>query len=529
MASLLFRPKKEQTWRAPLLMSYESNVEEFLKVKSQFQLGDLVTESVHPATKTLSQQAKNDVRNALSLLKDVDLEALKKLQGHLPNLKALHNAVKDTLQKNGKIFLGGCGATGRLSLVCEFLWRWQNSDPKLQESVVGFMAGGDVALIASIEKFEDFPEFGARQLRELGFSKNDLFLGSTEGGETPFVIGATEEASRISERKPFFLYCNPDSILIQKIERSRNVISNPRIEKINLTVGPMAITGSTRMQASTVLMYAISLCLEHYQRDFSEIEKRVQSFITFFEAFHTSELERFITKEASFYKNDEFVFYDTTPEYGITVLTDTTERSPTFSLFPFENEQDQEIHPSLCYLLFKNEVEAKSAWHSLLQRPPRTFHWKEVTNRTNQERLLGFDFSNDIIKKRHLWHQKPSHHFEIIPDQIGVHFKLENAEHHFDFNDLPFLERHVLLKMMLNSLSTLIMGRLDRYDGNIMTWVRSSNYKLIDRTIRYVKLLQARENTEIAYEEIAKKIFELKDHLRQDQPMVLELFKTFKT
>ena len=509
-------------------MSYESNVENFLMVKSQFQLGELVTESVHPVTKALSHQANIDVDKALTLLKSVDLEALYTLQSYLPQIKKLHSAVRETLNNNGKIFLGGCGATGRLSLVCEFLWRWQNIDSKLQDSVVGFMAGGDVALIASIEKFEDFPEFGARQLRELGFSENDLFIGSTEGGETPFVIGATEEATKVSHRKPFFLYCNPDSILIQKIERSRRVLNNPNIEKINLTVGPMAITGSTRMQASTVLMYAISLCIEHYNKEFSDIEKRMQAFTHFFKEFSFSPLQTFIMREAQYYKNGDLVFYDTMPEYGITVLTDTTERSPTFSLFPFENEQDRDIKASLCYLLFKNELNSQAAWTALLQRQPRTFFWEEVTNRTSLERLIGFDFSKKIINKRSIWHDKRSHYFEIIPGQDSIHFKLDDLEQQFSLHGLPFLERHVLLKTMLNSLSTLIMGRLDRYEGNIMTWVRSSNYKLIDRTIRYVKMLLEREGVEISYEEIAKKIFEIKDTLPQDQPMVLELFKTFR-
>ena len=42
------------------------------------------------------------------------------------------------------------------------------------------MAGGDVALIRSIENFEDFPNYGARQLREAGFKDGDLLIGSSE-------------------------------------------------------------------------------------------------------------------------------------------------------------------------------------------------------------------------------------------------------------------------------------------------------------------------------------------------------------
>jgi len=61
-------------------------------------------------------------------------------------------------------------------------------------------------------------------MNDLGFTKNDLLIASTEGGETPWVIGATEEAARICVKKPWYLYCNPDDILIKTVERSRRVI-----------------------------------------------------------------------------------------------------------------------------------------------------------------------------------------------------------------------------------------------------------------------------------------------------------------
>ena len=34
------------------------------------------------------------------------------------------------------------------------------------------------------------------------------------------------------------------------------------------------------------------------------------------------------------------------------------------------------------------------------------------------------------------------------------------------------------------------MGRLNRYESNVMTYVRASNYKLIDRAARMVKMLK---------------------------------------
>src|SRR5690606_22485351 len=101
----------------------------------------------------------------------------------------------------------------------------------------------------------------------------------TEGGETPFVIGAAETASRISKRAPFFLYCNPDSILVSTVERSRRVLSNPQIRCLSLETGPMALTGSTRLQASTTLMLAVGAALFSAINESIDAKTMIQQFI----------------------------------------------------------------------------------------------------------------------------------------------------------------------------------------------------------------------------------------------------------
>ena len=133
---------------------------------------------------------------------------------------------------------------------------------------------------------EDYPflslRYGERQLIEMGFGKKDLLLASTEGGETAFVIGACNLAAVLSERPPYFLYCNPDSLLTP-IQRSREVLENPKIFKVNLTTGPQGISGSTRMQASTVLMLAIGVGLlyEDIYKDRAKFSQFYQDFLIF--------------------------------------------------------------------------------------------------------------------------------------------------------------------------------------------------------------------------------------------------------
>ena len=128
------------------------------------------------------------------------------------------------------------------------------------------MAGGDYALIKSVEGFEDFAPFGRKQIEDLGVSKGDVVFAITEGGETSFVIGTAWQGLEAGARV-VFVYNNPDEVLRAHVTRSREIIDEPRILKVNLTTGPMAVTGSTRMQATSIELLAMLTVVEMALRD----------------------------------------------------------------------------------------------------------------------------------------------------------------------------------------------------------------------------------------------------------------------
>lgn len=495
---------------------------EFLAVSSQYKLGELVTESQHPGTLGLSQLASTRLADAVSILKELDLNVLKVLAENKKGICFLKDCISDTLKSDRNIYFCGCGATGRLSLTIETLWRQINEHNDLKTRVFSFMSGGDVALIRSIENFEDYPQWGARQLFEAGFRDGDLLIGTTEGGETPFVIGAVEKASQVSSRKPFFLYCNPDELLCSIAERSEHVIVNPEIEKINLTVGPMAVTGSTRMQSSTILLAAAGLALLCFDDSDDYISGLIDTFYGFWEKADIHFIERFIVKESVCYEAGEYMLYETDERLGITIITDTTERSPTFSLFPFENENDPGDPPSLCYIYMPQAATGKEAWESLLWRAPRTLEWPEINGIASRERLLGFDFSSELIRRRKRSLKNSRHHyFKIHLEDSAIHFLLDDEKYVFKVPFTNPLLIHLVLKMLLNIHSTLIMGRSGRYEGNIMTYVRASNNKLIDRAIRYIDLILKNKGITISYDKLAHTLFEMIEKTPADHSIVL--------
>jgi N-acetylmuramic acid 6-phosphate etherase len=512
--------------------TYREKAREFLKIAPQFKLGMLTTETQHPKTLSLSTLAHSDLVQAIALVKEIDLDTLAVLRGKTDEVVAMAAAVKATLERGGRIFLCGCGSTGRLSLVLETLWRELQplkspvSGPGLRDRVISFMAGGDIALIKAVEQFEDYPEFGAQQLLELGFSAKDLLISTTEGGETPFVIGATEKAAEISHHAPYFLYCNPDKILIELVERSKRVIENDHIRKLNLTVGPMAISGSTRMQATTILMLAVGLAIIHFDQDQATITQEVEELYRYYDQLDITCLKSFIEKESDLYKNDGYVFYEADEDFAISILTDTTERAPTFSLVPFENLYDRDkptFRPSLSYLVLPKAKDAPETWRLLLGREPRALNWKEFEGLVDLHRLYGHDFSQNILRYRREYLPAGQHSSFMIKKIDGkLLFQLDELSHRFLLDGLSRLSEHIVLKMLLNTHSTLVMGRLGRYEGNLMTYVRPSNNKLIDRTIRYVRLLLKQGQIEKSYEEVAYACFREMETINEDEPIVLK-------
>jgi len=496
-------------------------LEAFLRTSQSFSLGHLPTEGFHPSTGSLSTLAKTDLDSAIRLIQDIDLHAIDVVKEALPLIRTLSADIHATLDSGGKVFLSGCGATGRLALALESVFRSIHSGGPLENRVQGLMAGGDFALVKSVENFEDHPDYGERHLLDLGFRDSDLLIAITEGGETPYVIGTVHGALAHSKRNPWFIFCNPKEVLCQTVERSRQILENPRVNALGLPVGPMALSGSTRLQAATAQMLAVGMALT---RNFFLVD-------LFLDEYSKLELTPFLQPviewEAFAYLANAVVLYQTST-YPIAVLTDTTERSPTFSLTPFEKSTDTQGPHSLCYLSIPDAHTALESWRRILGRAPIGLEWPELTIPLDSRSILEFDFGREATQRR----KKRVHPKEQRIVRLDGHHRTGELEFKSDVFDLRLqtnlmqdpVGEQILVKMLLNTLSLLVMGRLDRYDGNIMTWVRASNGKLIDRTLRYLeKLIERKGLPPRSREELTRMIFETQPHLAPDEALILRI------
>jgi len=182
-----------------------------------------------------------------------------------------------------------------------------------------------------------------------------------------------------SGAKVYFVYNNPDEILCEHVARSCEVIQDARIEKINLTTGPMAITGSTRMQATSIQLCVLLTILEKVARELAgeSSDNTAAEFLAHLEtAFAGLQSPEFLASLASLVALEESIYREGgknsyfAGRFGIDVLTDTTERSPTFCTPPFRKFDDDQAAESWSVLFVQDDWTDK-AWQEILKRKPR--------------------------------------------------------------------------------------------------------------------------------------------------------------
>ena len=514
----------------------------FVKEETAFHLGFLPTEKPHPATRDFSFTIAKDTLEGIRCLLAVD--------GDIPPVAQrifrsdpydkLVDAMARAGRNHSKICFSGCGSTGRLAVMLEAMWRqfWEdragvepgvadgskdNPDPALRMAnlVRSIITGGDRALVRSVENFEDFPQFGTRQVAELGLEKGDLLIAMTEGGETPSVLGTLEEAlSR--DCRVFLVFNNPTELLREHVKRSQHAIDNPKVTVIDLFTGPMALSGSTRMQATTIEILVVGAAVQEASLILAnekpqDRESLAESFATLLGDLNSPENLRIIAqlaeRERRAYSSGGLVTY-LTPCYLLDLFCDTSERTPTFMLPSFRAWDDHSSPSSWAYA--KDPVRSNDqAWRSMLRRSPRGLEWRSADYRAMEApssfidnppslgsreiarytigsqldssrpreapnwwlQITGADWPlTDLHGVDTLWLEGPA------KPEIPTTYRLQ-----VNTGDSPIaLWQHILIKLLYNTLSTATMGLMDRIRGNWMVQLNPSNKKLIDRGSRIV-------------------------------------------
>ena len=557
----------------------KKEAENFLNNEKQFHLGMLPTEQSNPKTKNLDTKFASDPYEGIRILLSVDRDVHKMAQEilHGNEFQKMVEAGVKAILEGKKIVLSGCGATGRLSILLESMWRRFYVDLRLkypeiyskikiyENRLFSIMTGGDYALIRSVEYFEDYKEFGKQQVKEMGINEGDVLIAITEGGETSSVLGTVEESA---DRGAiiFLMFNNPADILSKYIERSKKAIEDPRVTVLDLYCGPMAIAGSTRMQATTSEQLIAGAALETllirlFKKVLTIDQMRILGFeeLDYADAFSTllNELQApfnvealvdFINMEKSVYQEKGLVTYFSN-EFLLDIFTDTTERAPTFMLPPFKKFDDYTSPPSWAFV--KNPLyPTPEAWENVLGRPPRCLKWdNDLYYRMgvsesladnppllDKTQIIKFYIGNDEDKSR--VSKKPNIAVSVQGnsefDSTGYNeyysafeksttdfmqkasLIIGNGDKLADYRIICSTEKtplnlmqHMAIKLVLNTISTGTMILMGRVTSNWMSWVEVSNKKLRDRGIRLIS-----EICEISYRDACYALHETLDELK---------------
>ena len=160
-------------------------------------------------------------------------------------IAAAVDEIVERMPRGGRLIYVGAGTSGRIAAVdaaeCESTF----SMPA--ERVVALVAGGTAASALEQEAAEDDADAGARELERLAPGPNDVVVGISASGRTPYVLGAVR-AARDAGSVTVALVCAPGSELAALADRA-----------IEVVVGPELVAGSTRLKAGTAQKLVLNM------------------------------------------------------------------------------------------------------------------------------------------------------------------------------------------------------------------------------------------------------------------------------
>ncbi len=484
---------------------WRKKAEAFLVNDTEFRLGFLPSEARNPLTMHLDADFRESTERGVRTLLSCDRELLPMI--HRTLKRPEYRMMVQAMRKAERVIFSGCGATGRLAVLLESAW---NEALPGEKRVLSIITGGDFALARSVENFEDHPEVGRRQAEALDVRERDVLVGITATGETASILGSAKEAARRGAQV-FLLICVPREVPAARLERCRELYRKPNVCVIDMPVGGMAITGSTRMQSSTIEQLIAASALEEaflmtgtdYAAGFAELMDHLESPESIRSMAGAIDHETAIRRENGL---TDYIAEDLV----LDLLSDTTERSPTFMVPPYKPCDD--FLSAEPWAMVRHPVLSTSdAWRQILKREIRCISWKkedyrrfglEVLTENGMPSISEKDLLKIQIGREFLPGRAGAEKLPIHPDVDGaLRFSGRRIGGAVQKTPLRIFE-HLQIKLAMNTISTGTMVRLGRVRSNYMIHLAISNKKLIDRACRIIS-----ELCRIPYEEACRELF----------------------
>ncbi len=202
----------------------------------------LATEQNNPGTIQIDQCSTVDV---LAMINHEDQTVPAAVEQEIPSIGTAVDGIVSRMRKGGRLLYVGAGTSGRLGVLDASECTPTYGTPP--ELVMGIIAGGQKALISSIEGAEDSRAMGVADMVAHLVGEKDSVVGIAASGRTPYVLAALQEARA---RGAFTVgVCNIKGSLLSKVADIA----------IEVDTGPEVIMGSTRMKAGTAQKLVLNM------------------------------------------------------------------------------------------------------------------------------------------------------------------------------------------------------------------------------------------------------------------------------
>ena len=202
----------------------------------------ILTEQINLSSIDLDIKSTVDIVNIFS---EADKEPQKAVNKAIPEIVNAIDEITLRLKSNGRLFYIGTGTSGRLGVLdaSECPPTFCSSSDMVQ----GIIAGGEASLTKSSESLEDIGELAISTLKDKQFNSNDVLIGITASGRTPYVVSALNYSKSI----------NALTIAISSVPYNESSLISDI--DIRLITGPEILAGSTRLKAGTATKMVLNI------------------------------------------------------------------------------------------------------------------------------------------------------------------------------------------------------------------------------------------------------------------------------
>ena len=186
-----------------------------------------------------------DSAQIVSLINQEDMKVALAVQKVLSDVAKAVDYIAEAFAKGGRLAYFGAGTSGRIGILDAS--ECVPTFGAAPEMVQAFIAGGEKAIIHSVENAEDRADLAEEDVAKFAPTKNDVVVAISASGNPDYVVKVLQKAKELGA-VTVAVSSNPEA----KMQQFADVFINP-------IVGPEVVTGSSRMKSGTAQKMVLNM------------------------------------------------------------------------------------------------------------------------------------------------------------------------------------------------------------------------------------------------------------------------------